>query len=104
MVDLSLVKPGMHLKVVDNFKEQDGRCFAMREMEPLQGKIVTCAQVFPKYQHDPMTRGTPSPVIIRVNEVRVWFWNGRCFDYIVELDDTPEREFAQCDISMLFSV
>ena len=97
MVDLSLVKPGMHLKVVDNMDPTE--CVSVPEMEKLCGTIVTCESV---HHSGLISEQSPSKVSIHVKESG-YFWNDHCFEYIVELDECDNREFDTCDLSELFA-
>lgn len=97
MVDLSLVEPGMHLKVVDNM--DSGECVSVPEMEKLCGTIVTCASI---YHGGLVAERGPSKISIRVKECN-YFWNDNCFEYIVELYENDEREFDTYDFAELFA-
>lgn len=97
MVDLSLVEPGMHLKVVDNMNTTE--CVSVPEMEKLCGTIVTCARVC---HGGVVAERGPSKVSILVKECD-YFWNDHCFEYIIELDECDDREFDTCDFAELFA-
>lgn len=105
MVDLSLVEPGMHLKVVDDFDVQPGTCYAVPNMYSMSGKIVTCARKYTLLpnQHGGVADGTPSRSHIYLEECGC-AWNDYCFDYIVELQEDEGRfaDDALFDLSELF--
>jgi len=98
MVDLSLVEPGMHLKVVD--KMDSVKCVSVDVMTNMQGKIVTCQR---KVVGGSIARRGPSNTAIYVDEVLGCIWNDNCFEYIVEFEEYDTRDFVPCDMAELFA-
>ena len=98
MVDLGLVEPGMHLKVVD--KMDVNKCICVDAMRNMEGKIVTCQR---KITGGVIARRGSSNTAIYIDEVLDYIWNDHCFECIVELEEDNARNFVSCDMAELFA-